>query len=806
MKRLFKFGVIALAVVAMFACENPQPEPQPEPKPEPEEPAEPSEPAPTTRALDVVACFSATSKATLNDALEIDWAVATNPSLVLLTDKGAKVTSKGVTVEEGDALFSFDIPCETSSVKAYLAPAELTATSMSVSIEALATQNVAGSTEGLALNFATPESVAVAEEATEVVATLALTSSVARYMVYSSNEELVGESVLSVTLNAESDVCGTLVYNLAEGTTSLTAGAKSAKTVLATPYVVGAEKDSAMGVYMEFAPTTAEGAVVVVKTDVATYNFEFGDEALEFSLGAVHTHYFDLKNATSRLENSAHIVSYNTANLLPALSMNALGGEQDMGYFLASVDGVEDTTNYTAEYYTQISFEIVGTSGEAVDWLSGSIVNNNHPVLSVAKNESFEGRTATVRLIYTPSNPKEYSVENPVIATIEVAQNGATATHSLAYQWFGDSVINVVGEGFSGVKGLGYFLAYIDGSTTAVSDAEALEPFFKSVSVSSDADWCVAAIVGGNFNNIQLEAIEANPSTTEQRVATITATFNGDRNTYLMTPDYTAFTIQVVQQPSRAEGVKSQLYYTTNYLTTSLVISSSGITSEKDLGYFFAMVDGIQTDDGGSKWFASLEMVCDAEWVSAQIRGNHIYLTAEPSSVADWRKAKIMISYPESDSDVAVIGGNPVVTIEITQLPAASEAPAAVYTFGNDTNNISLQRDMTVDAGGCTNKGVTWMSVYKIINGEVDGTRDNSFSDEAHAMTYSYVDGEGRSIDWLSASVGGDWLNYSAAENTSGESRVGYIYVHPATKAGQVYEGYNILDPCLVVKVTQSGN
>ena len=98
------------------------------------------------------------------------------------------------------------------------------------------------------------------------------------------------------------------------------------------------------------------------------------------------------------------------------------------------------------------------------------------------------------------------------------------------------------------------------------------------------------------------------------------------------------------------------------------------------------------------------------------------------------------------------------------------------------------------------------MSVYKIINGEVDGTRDNSFSDEAHAMTYSYVDGEGRSIDWLSASVGGDWLNYSAAENTSGESRVGYIYVHPATKAGQVYEGYNILDPCLVVKVTQSGN
>ena len=86
----------------------------------------------------------------------------------------------------------------------------------------------------------------------------------------------------------------------------------------------------------------------------------------------------------------------------------------------------------------------------------------------------------------------------------------------------------------------------------------------------------------------------------------------------------------------------------------------------------------------------------------------------------------------------------------------------------------------------------------------VDGTRDNTFGDDAHAMTYTYVDAEGNTIDWLSASIGGDWLNYSATENTSGKSRVGYIHVHPATAAGQAYEGYNIPDPCLVVKVTQS--
>ena len=802
MKRMFKFGAIALAVVAMFACENPKPEPQPEPKPEPEEPANPT---PTTRSIDVVARFSATTKATLNDALEIDWAVAENPSLVLLTDKGKKVVSKAVAMEDGEAHFSFDIPYETSSVRAYFTPTDLNATSMKVLVEGAATQQVAGDTKGLSLSFATAESVAVAEQATEVVATLGLASSVARYMVYSSAEALVGESVLSVTFNAESDVCGTLVYDFAEGATSLTEGAQSSKTTLATPYVIGADKDTAKGIYMELAPTTANDVKVVVKTDVATYTFAYGDESLEFALGAVHTHYFDLKNATSRLENGAQVVTYNTANLLPTLSMSALGGEQDMGYFLASVDGVEDTTNYTADYYTQISFEIVGTSGEEVDWLSGSIVNNNHPVLSVAKNESLEGRTATVRLVYTPST-KEYTVENPVFATIEVAQNGATATHSLSYRWFGDSVINVAGEGFSGVKGLGHFLAYVDGSTTAVSDAEALEPFFKSVSVSSDADWCVATVVGGNFNNIQLESIGANPSTTEQRMATITATFNGDRDTYSMTPDYTAFTIQVVQHPSRAEGVKSELYYTTNKLTTSPVYSSAGFTSEKNLGYFFAMVDGIQTDDGGSKFFASLEVECDASWVSARVGGNHVYLTVEPSSENDWRKAKITISYPESDSDVVLVGGNPAVTIEVIQMPAASDAPFAVYTFDNDTNNISLQKDMTVDAAGCTNTGVTWMSVYKIVNGVVDSTRDNSFSDEAHAMTYSYVDGEGRSIDWLSASASGDWLYFSAAQNTSGEMRVGYIHVHPATKAGQAYEGYNILDPCLVVKVTQSDN
>ncbi len=797
MKNLFKIGALALMSVAMLACEEPALEPTPQPQPQPE-------PTPTTRTLDVEARFAATSKSALNDALEMEWS-SQNASLVLLTDSGETISSNSVAVEDGVAVFNFTIPYETASADAFFCANTLTAASMKVVVDATNTQFEAGSTEGLSLTLMSTESIAVAKESTEVVANLGLATSLARYMVYSSDATLVGEKVLSVGLEAEGSICGSLIYDLTEGTSSLTSPYNASQVNLTTPYEVGAEKDSAKGVYMEIAPTTVTGAKVTIRTDVAKYTFDFGSQGLEFALGAVHTHYFDLKNATSRLENGTQVVTYNTANLITTLSMSALGGEQDMGYYLASVDGVEDAGNYTADYYTQISFEFVNASGEIVDWLSGSIVNNNHPVITVAPNDSFEGRTATVKLVYTPST-KEFSVENPVIATIEVAQNGATATHSLSYQWFGDSVVNIAGEGMNGVKGLGYFLAYLDGSTAAVPDAEALELFFKTVSISCDADWCVATVVGGNFNNIQLEAIEPNPSTIESRTATVTATFEGDTNTYIMTPDNTAFTIQVVQQPSKEEGVKSELYYTTDNLSTSLVVTPEGVSSEKDLGYFFAMVDGFQTDDGDSKYFASLELVCEASWITARISGNHVYLTAEPSAEADWRQGVVTISYPESDEEVMVVGGNPVVTIEITQMPAVSDAPIAVYTFGNDPSNIVLQKDMVVDAAGCTNTGVTWMSVYKIIDGVVDGTRDNTFSDEAHAMTYTYVDSEGNAIDWLSASVGGDWLNYSAAENTSGKSRVGYILVHPATAAGQAYEGYNILNPCLKVKVTQSGN
>lgn len=794
MKNLLKFGAIALLSLAVVACEE-EPEPQPQPQPEP---------TPTTRTLAVSAAFEATTKASLSDAMEFDWNPQ-NCKLVLLTNEAKCVESKSVVVEDGVACFSFDIPYATTSARAYFAPNSLTASALEVNVEAAATLNAAGSTTGLALSLvgAEPLLTPQSEPASAVVMNLA--TSLARYMVYSSEEALVGEKVLSVGLEATSPIAGKLIYDLAKETCALStteSPAQTSMTTLQTPYEVGASKDGAQGIYMELAPANVAGAKVVVRTDVAKYTFDFGDEELAFECGVVHTHYFDLKNATSRLENGTQIVTYNTVNLLSSLSMSALGGEQDMGYYLASVDGVEDTVNYTADYYTQISFEATDASGEAADWISGKIVNNNHPILTIAKNESTEGRTATVKLLYTPT-AKEFAIENPVIATIEVAQNGATATHTLAYQWFGEGEIVVAGGGFSGVKGLGYFLAYLDGSAVAVSDAEAIEPFFKTVEVACDADWCQVNVVGGNFNNLELSAIGANPSTTEERVATITATFKGDTETYVMTPDNTAFIIRVVQQPSKAAGEKSELYYTTTNLSTSLVVTPAGL-AERDLGYFFAMVDGSQTDDGGSKWFASLVLESNVSWLTARIGGNHIYLTVEPSSENDWRKGVVTITYPESDTEVEIVGGNPALTIEVTQMPAASEAPVAVYTFGNDPNNISLKREMTVGVGGVNNIGIHWLSVYKVIDGVVDGTRDNTFGDDAHAMTYSYVDAEGNSIDWLSASVGGDWLNYSATENTSGKTRVGYIHVHPANGAGQAYEGYNIPDPCLVVKVTQN--
>lgn len=796
MRNLLKLGAVALLTLFMAACEE-TPEPQPQPKPEPE-------PTPTTRTLEVEATFEAISKATLSDAMEFDWEPQ-NCKLVLLTNESQQVESKSVEVEGGVARFTFDIPYETTSARAFFAPNTLTPTQLQVKVAPSVTLNAAGSTQGLALSLVDTEPMLTPVSAPGATVNMALATSLLRYVVYSSEEALVGEKVLSVTLEAAAPIAGTLLYDLAKNTSAVStseAPSQSVVATLSTPYEVGADKDAAKGIFVELLPAKSAGAKVVVKTDVAKYTFDYGEQELTFECGAVHTHYFDLKNATSRLENGTKVVTYNTANLLTTLSMSALGGEQDMGYYLASVDGVDDIENYTADYYTQISFEIEGADGEAADWVSGKIVNNNHPVLTIAKNESTEGRTATVKLLYTPST-KEYAIENPVIATIEVAQNGATSTHALAYQWFGDAVVTIPGGGLSGVKGLGYFLAYLDGSATAVPDAEAIEPFFKTVEVVSDSDWCTVAVAGANLNNLELAAIEPNPSTTEERRATITATFKGDTETYIMTPDNTAFTIEVVQQPSKAVGEKSELYYTTANLSTVLMVTPAGMT-ERDLGYFFAMVDGSQTDDGGSKWFASLVVESNASWLAARIGGNHIYLTIEPSTAADWRKGAVTLTYPESDTEVEIVGGNPVVTIEVTQMPASSDAPVAVYTFGNDPNNIVLQKEMTTGAAGATNVGVHWMSVYKVIDGAIDGTRDNTFGDDAHAMTYTYVDAEGNAIDWLSASIGGDWLNYSATENTSGKSRVGYIHVHPATAAGQAYEGYNIPDPCLVVKVTQS--
>ena len=789
MKKSFRLIAFAFAALMLAACDNDNQDPPITEEPEPQE---------QTRTIEIEASLDVTTRQALTDQMAMEWK---SDLFSVVDESGKSLSIKSVEVAK-NATLSVEVPKESTQLKVLYAPSILTPSFMQSTISAEATQLKAGSSEGVALTLMSPEWLALEGEVERVSAPLELASSLLRYMVYSSESAMVGEKILSVSLDADESATlhGALTFDLSDNSYELSGGVSLSKVTLATPYEIGAEKDAAAGIYMELASAVLEGAKYVVATDVAKYTFEATDE-VGFQMGTIHTAYFDLKNATSRLENDAQVVSYDATYLTTSLQMSAMGGVQDMGYYLASVNGVQDTTNYEADYYTQISFECTDSEGAPIDWVTCEIQNFNHPVLSVAKNESTEGRFCTVKIIYTPST-KEYAVENPVIATIEVAQNGATATHSLHYQWFGDAVVNIPGAGFSGVKGLGYFLAYLDGSASAVPDAEAIEPFFKTVEIASDAEWCVATIVGGNFNNIQLEAIGANPSTTQERTATITATFKGDTDTYVMTPDNTAFTIKITQQPSKPAGVKSELYYTTANLSVAPMVVASGI-SDKDLGYFFAMVDGSQTDEGGSKYFASLEVSSSASWMSARIGGNHIYLSVEPSTEG-WRKGVISISYPESDQEVEIVGGNPVVTIEVVQMPASSEERAAVYTFGNDPNNIVLRKDMTVGKDGCGSTGVTWMSVYKIEGGQIDPTRDNNFTDEAHALSYSYVDGQGNAIDWLSANVGGDWLNYEAAANTTGKARVGYIYVHPAVGAGQAYEGYSIIDPCLVVKVLQS--
>lgn len=89
MKNLLKLGAVALLTLFMAACEE-TPEPQPQPKPEPE-------PTPTIRPLEVEAIFSATSKASLSDAMEFDWEPQ-NCKLVLLTNEAQQVESKSVEV------------------------------------------------------------------------------------------------------------------------------------------------------------------------------------------------------------------------------------------------------------------------------------------------------------------------------------------------------------------------------------------------------------------------------------------------------------------------------------------------------------------------------------------------------------------------------------------------------------------------------------------------------------------------------------------------------------------------------------
>jgi len=725
------------------------------------------------------------------------WQATDGGELAVLPSNGGVLRSSAVTVgDDKSAEFAATVSADAGELWFCYPYADgMPLTDRDFDFPYATVQTEAGRADGIFKLVSTEPVALTAEQIAAGTATVTpkfeVVGSVLRFLVYSTDEALRGEKLISVALEANADITGTYRHNFVTGERTLFAAAENAhnaKVTLATPFSLnGASSNTtASGVYMHVIPAETDGYSYTVTTDRHVYTFR-SVRPFKFEANRIHNVTLNLAKATSVLDLDRSTVTYDTANLPAAKEVSSMSGTNvGIGYYIAALDGVEDIANYDAEYYKNISVVVRDAEGGEVSWLEGRIGNNNWLYVSYEENKTAEIRTAYVDLIYTPS---EYQIAATLFATVAISQAAYSNTHTLSYRWFGGSEYALSGDGEE--KATSYFLAYLDGAAEFVPDSNAdLYPTVR-FDVESETEWLTVKRAGNN--NITLSCF-ANPSTAEERKATVKAFFDGDKSTYLLDDtDAPLFSFEVTQAAGSGELEVKTIYYDISPLNVARTWDSDAVTSS-DLGWFFAYEEGSDTRIENGKYFTNLELTSNAEWVSATVAGNHIYLTLDKNS-GDVREATVTAKYPiAADPSVVVRDSADGVAFAFTVSQASGLPKTVRYEWENGAL-IGAVHDATAETEWGMRFGTLWAYV--------DGERNTDTGSKYYGVQFDCGDAS----DWLSGIMAwGSQIYARCTENTTGALRQGIVRMYLPATDGLTVEGGNTIAELFVLQYPADGN
>lgn len=296
MKKLNILYYMAAFALAATSCSNDAAE----------EPV-PATPNQNTRIIEITAQISSDVRSNWTDGEGFNWDAA--DQFGVFTDASENVPATDLTIdpETGAATFKASVKAEATKIWVYYPyrSVDNMATggdcTAHFNIAAIQTQAAAGKMESPADKIAFMGETAQEVSDSPIVAKMRSMASLARFIIYSTDENLRTESVRSVSLKTSNKIngdrfcIGVFGNNVLRGESAAN-GTNVIRVSLDTPYALTAadSKENADGIYMGLFPGALTGYTYQVVTDKATYTFT-SENTKTFEQNTIHNIFLNLK-------------------------------------------------------------------------------------------------------------------------------------------------------------------------------------------------------------------------------------------------------------------------------------------------------------------------------------------------------------------------------------------------------------------------------------------------------------------------------------------------------------------------------
>lgn len=436
----------------------------------------------STRTIKVAASVSlendaaVASKANWEDGKGLQWESSDATKLGLIDNKGTVNASTDLTIAtDGTAVFTGEVNSEATKFLASYpkvnAGVNDGCSTIYFNIAPAQTQAAAGEMDGadgkVAMVGKAP--IELSGEVSEYSASMRMISSLARFLVYSSNGKT--DKVKSVSVASDVVISGARVAIVNwsnEGNYEFNGGevSKAATVTLSEQFDLSGvtSKDNTKGIYLGLIPATSKTTTYTVTTDKGAYTFTPSSD-VEFKAGTIHNIPLNLDNGTfASTENEVIFTTQVTGNQTAAQNVDAQAHTLLLGVTTATCGGEAVTMNAD-----DCKLVVAGDEGADLSWVTADWENTNNYNfrITIAKNTTTSERAAKVYMEYKGTRSKNWinvhqdagtgEAENPDSGDGgeggDSGDSGETGEHTFSYTLFNNAADKSTGTGFGSAAG-----------------------------------------------------------------------------------------------------------------------------------------------------------------------------------------------------------------------------------------------------------------------------------------------------------------------------------------------------------------